>query len=993
MRVTMNSIYANILTNLGGLTKDMNRINMQISSGKLMSKISDNPVNLVNALGFRTTLSEIGQYQKNLKYGNTFITASENALVHIKDLTMRAKTLAIQQANAPMTPENRQNAAMEIKNLWEQAIILANSSVNGKYIFGGYRTVGYTQAEPAPFVQGARDGYFVNGGNPEPGGTNGPLTSGDILNTTDLAAGALAINGVDIGAVTLTTALTDGLNMGGAASLKSAINNVTDQTGVSASLTTLTAGVAATAEGGNGGEIMSQSINGTPFTVTVPDGSTAQEVAELTVAAINGISDLTGVSARLGNDANGGLENSVVLYNPRPGDETAIVVGPLDNDNANTGLTAGTYSLDDSTAGNTGQISLTGDRAFEITTSAEDDTILNLIGLGGGALGFADIPNDGVLRFGPAIWEGDLLLNGRAVTTAADEHSTIYADASAAAKAAAINNGNYGVKAEYTPASIQAASAVRGGDDFAERTINLNTVEVVEGATYTVNINGESFNYVAQADDTREDIATGLAAAINSSPDYIAENTDDNRIINITYGAGTKEISFFADDTVGKTEQAIISEPSRGRLDVGDLAINGIDILAEGIDEEDQTNVLVRAINAKTDETGVTASRDQHGKLILTAVDGRNIHVKTSARGERTTSLIGSTQPGTGLAAPGDQVYFGSVRLLSEQPFRLESARLVDDSTVPDTIYDIGFKALGLTGELDGKDDVREAEAPVIRIKTIHGDRDQVRYAGDRDNDISIKVGQQSTIEISKNGFDAVYDSGVFQILKELEHFLKGERITQATSAATAYDLYQTLDSGETGLALEDRIGTGTFKVTIANHDTSPPRMQTFTINVDPEHDTLDDIAQRLNGIPGLTANWSDTSANTDAPKKLLLAADPPGRFSFDLGEDTSGLLDAMGLKPDQVQASALQKSIADLETLMSELTNQISDFGARANRIEVQNNIYMNLTVATAENLSELEDTDLMKAIMEIKAKEVAYQAALNSAAKTMQLSLVNFL
>jgi flagellar hook-associated protein 3 FlgL len=78
---------------------------------------------------------------------------------------------------------------------------------------------------------------------------------------------------------------------------------------------------------------------------------------------------------------------------------------------------------------------------------------------------------------------------------------------------------------------------------------------------------------------------------------------------------------------------------------------------------------------------------------------------------------------------------------------------------------------------------------------------------------------------------------------------------------------------------------------------------------------------------------------------------------------------------------------------LLDNLSNQVSDFGARANRIEVQSSLYLNLELAAKENLSGKEDTDMLKAIMELNGKKTAYEAALSAAAQTMQLSLVNFL
>jgi flagellin len=62
------------------------------------------------------------------------------------------------------------------------------------------------------------------------------------------------------------------------------------------------------------------------------------------------------------------------------------------------------------------------------------------------------------------------------------------------------------------------------------------------------------------------------------------------------------------------------------------LTINGVDIFDASITvtANDGTSTLRDAINAKTNQTGVSASVDVAGKLILTAADGRNINIVTT---------------------------------------------------------------------------------------------------------------------------------------------------------------------------------------------------------------------------------------------------------------------------------------------------------------------------------------------------------------------------
>lgn len=1109
MRVTMKSIHQNILGNLNRLTSDLNDVNNQISSGRQMSKISDDPVNLITALGLRTNLSELSQYQDNLSSGNKIISASENALTQIKDLVMRAKTLAVQQANASMTAANRASAAEEVRHLWEQAILLGNTQVNGKYIFGGFRTTGYTEAEPAPFVQNARDGYFINGAAMNR--MEGRLT-GTVDNSADLAAGDVLLNNTDIGAVVLTAGLTNGLNMSGASNLKTAVNAA--GSGVSATLTTLYAGAAATAPGAT---TLSFYLNGEVVNVST-GGVSANQTATDVAAAINAVSDRTGVSAAVGDATNGGVADSVVLSNALPGDESAItVLGLSAGESALTGLanTAATGQAADATH-NTGDISLSSTAAFDIATSdTASDSVLNLLGLGGGSKGFADEAGDGVLRYGSALATGDLLVNGTEVTTASDGISTIYADISAAAKAEAINSrsAELGVTAQLTPASLLASGAIEAGSESAKLTatmannIAINagdlavngiptvTAVALNGATnglfmqrgldlkeaineissstgvtatlttlygdgaaadntlgtstisftlngVTVNVNANGSNPVAVSQQVADAInavsdQTGVTASRGDnnnggiSDSVVLANTlegDETPIVLAGFSAaetartGLSDSTTYADATHNTGKVAFSSEAAfelsspnnlnddnilkelgldggenetgisgdltaDGKLtygstpvylSTGDLVINGVDIFASStaITDLDSSNALVAAINSKQDATGVVAGRDSAGRLQLTALDGRNLHVQTSALGEKVTHLNG------GNPEPHSKVYFGTVRLFSDQQFSLESGLTPTSST------ETGFTAMGLAGgaTVTGQEGDTAGDGE-IRVNTIYRQNDYVRYAGDRDNDFTIKVGQRSTVAVSKNGMDAIFDSGVFSVLKDFENFLSGEEFKAVTGFVQASDTSATIASGNTGLPLAEDVVSGAFTLTVTQNDTVPPTtLSTTEIGIDPANDTLEDISQRLNAVPGMKAYWDDSGY-------LHLESRDPGRYTFTVSDDTSNFLDAAGITAENVQVSSIGDSIGDLETLLDSLTNQISDFGARANRITVQTQIYTNLHLSNTENLSEQEDTDLTKALLDMKTKEVAYQAALSAAAKTMQLSLVDFL
>ena len=1130
MRVTLASVHNTILANLNKITTDMYQINKRISSQSEMSKISDDPVNLVAALSYRSNLAEIKQYQENLTYGETLVNSSDNSLSQIKDAVMRAKVLTLQGINGSLTADNRESASVEIAQLYEQIVVLSNTQVNNKYLFGGFRTMGYTETEPAPFMDGYVDGHRINGQTLDT--MNGNLT-GTVDNSADIAAGDLLINGVDIGGVTLDGVIENGLNMLGTSNLKTAVNLQTGTTYVTASLTTLYATTTGTASDNTSGsdQEVSFDLNDVHIVVDVPIATVAADIVASTISAINAETKRTGVSAVLGDGANGGTNNNdvIVLKNIVPGDESVISITNLVSvaGGGNPGLVEGTHTVDASH--NTGELSLSTADAMVITTSTLDDAILDLIGLGGGSVGFLDEADDGTLTYGAGLASGDLKINGITIGAAIDDgNSDVFAAASADAKANAINalSSQTGVTAEAVPVS-HFGSAVDGGTeasmltgtvdnsaDIAAGDLYINNVDVAAvygadidlteadssgvnmlsaynlrealndtqvqsvtevtahlttlyggsvatadtsgaGGTISFDLNGTSVSVSIPANSTAAEVADLVVDAVNNATSdtgivadvgdgsnggvvnsVVLNNTvegDETDIVianlmepggvgapasgladgtyeaDATHNTGTlsyaSESAFtitspntpLVDDILaligldGGEDETGIEDDSAGDgsisygstpeyLASGDLIINGVDIFssATAISDDDKYNVLMNAINAKTSQTGITATRDHGGRILLTASDGRNLHIETSALGEKVTNLNDASPSNPQY----NRVYFGSVQLKSDNRFILETTPTATSS------YETGLAAIGMAGgeSVTGEaDDISgDGRIDVFSVKEKEG---SIRYAGDRENDLDIKIGKRSTLTVSKNGQGALMDTGVFSIIKTLEEYMQGNNYRSVTGVEEVEDTTMTLAEINSEMdVLEQQYIDGWFSITVTDHNYSPTHFFAMTIEVDTEIDTPESIATKINGIPGMSASYDDDGY-------LQLETIDSERYTFEWAHGNANFLEVNGISQDIIQVHSLGDSLADLDDLMVELTSQIADFGARSNRIVVQSQIFDNLELATTENLSEKQDTDILEALMQLKAKETAYQAALSAAAQTMQLSLVNFL
>jgi len=88
-----------------------------------------------------------------------------------------------------------------------------------------------------------------------------------------------------------------------------------------------------------------------------------------------------------------------------------------------------------------------------------------------------------------------------------------------------------------------------------------------------------------------------------------------------------------------------------------------------------------------------------------------------------------------------------------------------------------------------------------------------------------------------------------------------------------------------------------------------------------------------------------------------------------------------------------IQDAMNNLDGHFDDMSAKISDVGSKMNRMEIKNKIYQDLTFTNTERLSNLEDADIAEAVMNVKAAELTYQAALVSSSKVMTLSLVDYL
>lgn len=140
MKVSTSMFFDNASSQLGNIQGNLSKTQEQLSTGKQINKPSDMPDKASLITRLETELARQASYQGNLKAVNTRLQAQETALKNTSDVMYRFKELAIQASNDTLSTADRHSIALEMTQLKDQILSLANSQdSNGNYLFAGSR--------------------------------------------------------------------------------------------------------------------------------------------------------------------------------------------------------------------------------------------------------------------------------------------------------------------------------------------------------------------------------------------------------------------------------------------------------------------------------------------------------------------------------------------------------------------------------------------------------------------------------------------------------------------------------------------------------------------------------------------------------------------------------------------------------------------------------------------------------------------------------------
>lgn len=141
MRVTNQMMSTSYLKDLNRNLNNLNTLQTQLTTGKEINKASDNPFKTARIMQMYSDISANKQYNENIKDTISWLDTTDTALNQLGSTSQRIRELMVSSGNAIYGSDEKKAIKNEINQLINQTAQILNTNFDGKYIFGGTKSL------------------------------------------------------------------------------------------------------------------------------------------------------------------------------------------------------------------------------------------------------------------------------------------------------------------------------------------------------------------------------------------------------------------------------------------------------------------------------------------------------------------------------------------------------------------------------------------------------------------------------------------------------------------------------------------------------------------------------------------------------------------------------------------------------------------------------------------------------------------------------------
>ncbi len=1017
MRVPNISIYNNARYHLGGLTGDLQDANEVMATQKRINRISDDPIGLSQVLNLKTSIENLGQIEKNVNMGISWLKGAETALDSVNSLILDAKTQVSRLINASMGADERRNAVAGINAVIEQIVSLGNTQVNGNYIFSGLDN------DIAPLV-------LQDAANPTRVSYQGNKTPFEIKTDKQVTV-AVGRSGaetfwdkeVDINSTNNTLVFKEDNGRGQASektmivtieegiytvqklelAVRNALNQASAGKGYGVSYEVAfdedTRSFAIREDGSYDGYIRTEFMWETGAGAYVANISAASSIARddihVTVNHPSALTLDTTEPFRLTWQGNGQwavANNPGYIIYPSTVSGTSRSVG-IDLDESGTADI--TITLDTPVTERGQYIE------FDIVSAKGDHSIGHEIGFNADNAVYAPPTSDRTAVFitdltiaagvnDTIVFEEVNALGVPSGPLTATIPAAVYTDMKAFTKA--METALEGVSANAINYAVSYDSE-QGRFNIREDGSTLDELRLNWTATPVSQATAATLGFYPQDDVITYPLSDRMAQS------YITIDATNNRLaFREISGAGSSDILWASINegtykTLADLESAVKSAMEFASAQSGVVAtytasydpvthrfsiqgagggLTGLDLLWKTSDEEGNSIGETLGFNPSNDTGGLGPyTGDTDMVLMRFDADNNVIEFEEIAVDGTYSKAVRVTIPEGDYTDMDDVAAVVQKALRDGSPHHVRYVVEYDDTagkfTIKGSDADIkGFNLLWRTGA--------GWEQNASGLLGFAGD-DRVSYAESDRSVVNITIdGTNDRIDFREILGDTggVTDELTARIAQKT--YTSHARLALAVETALEETSYKNGNRIDYSVTWDDATGHFTIK-----------ENGTRLAELDLLWGTGEHAPLSVGGKGGSIGGILGFEAEDD--KGMAIQSDRPVDWGI-----FNSLIDLNGYLEDN-DVYGLERSLGRLEAHFERMTSRIVDIGMKYNRLDVRNKITTEVSLGLTERRSTIEDADMIEAIMDLQAIETAYQASLSSTAKILKLSLVDYI
>lgn len=140
MRITNSVLSEGFLRNLSNNLAQMQKYQNQLSSGKEVSRPSDNPLLVGKIMSMDNSIAQNEQYNSNISDSLGWVKTQDTALADATGTLQRITDLIIYGSNGSLSELDRTAIVEEVSMKTEELVDILNTNFDGRYIFAGQKT-------------------------------------------------------------------------------------------------------------------------------------------------------------------------------------------------------------------------------------------------------------------------------------------------------------------------------------------------------------------------------------------------------------------------------------------------------------------------------------------------------------------------------------------------------------------------------------------------------------------------------------------------------------------------------------------------------------------------------------------------------------------------------------------------------------------------------------------------------------------------------------